>query len=256
MSRSTSSILWLHGIPGSGKSMLVVHVIEYLQARAQGDGGVAYFYCARTANEPERADPAELLRCLLEQMACLDESEPIQLPIVAVYHSRKNEARGRKPEKLGMEECVEVVIELLRLNTVTIVVDGLDECDPTRRQELLDAFQKIVTESDNIVKIFVSSRDDHDLIHRLSRTPNLYIKAADNKSDIERFVTSRVEEAISKERILCGKVPRELKNIIVETLTRKAEGMFRLISLHIQSLCDPVRSKHRRMYSTHSNISR
>ncbi|KAG4437473.1 hypothetical protein IFR05_007028 [Cadophora sp. M221] len=245
MSRSTSSILWLHGIPGSGKSMLVAHVIEYLQARAQRDGGVAYFYCARTANEPERADPAELLRCLLEQMACLDESEPIQLPVVTAYNSRKKEARGRTPEKLGMDECAEVVIELLHQNPVTIVVDGLDECDPTRRQDLLDMFQQIINDANNIVKIFVSSRDDHDIVHRLSQVPNLYIGAVNNKEDIESFVTCRVSEAISKKRILCGNVSQDLRNTIVETLIRKAEGMFRLVSLHIQSLCDPSQIKNR-----------
>jgi SpoVK/Ycf46/Vps4 family AAA+-type ATPase len=33
MASSNSSILWLHGIPGSGKSMLVAHVIEYIKNR-------------------------------------------------------------------------------------------------------------------------------------------------------------------------------------------------------------------------------
>ncbi|PVH80192.1 hypothetical protein DL98DRAFT_208852 [Cadophora sp. DSE1049] len=245
MSRSTSSILWLHGIPGSGKSMLIAHVIEYLQSRSIEEGGLAYFYCARSANEPERADPVELLRCLVEQMSCLSEDEPIQLPVAKAYKDRKKEARGRKPEKLSMDECVDVMLELLQLNPVTFIIDGLDECDPARRQDLLDAFQKLITDSDNIVKIFVSSRDDHDLVHRLSKTPNLYIRASDNRGDIESFVTFRVEEAIDKGRILCGKVPQDLRNIIAETLIRKAEGMFRLVSLHVQSLCDPSRIKNR-----------
>ncbi|KAG4410527.1 hypothetical protein IFR04_016339, partial [Cadophora malorum] len=223
MNRSTSSILWLHGIPGSGKSMLVAHVIEFLRDRTIDEGGLAYFYCARSANEPERADPVELLRCLVEQMSCLSEDEPVQLPVAKAYKDRKKESRGRKPEKLGMDERMR----------------------PARRQDLLDAFQKLITFSDNIVKIFVSSRNDHDLVHRLSQTPNLYIWASDNSGDIESFVTSRVKEAIDKGRILCGKVPHDLKTIIVEILIGKAEGMFRLVSLHIQSLCDPSRIKTR-----------
>ncbi|KAH7409627.1 hypothetical protein BKA64DRAFT_705387 [Cadophora sp. MPI-SDFR-AT-0126] len=245
ISRSTSSILWLHGIPGSGKSMLISHVIEYLQSRSIEDGGLAYFYCARSANEPERADPVELLRCLVEQMSCLSEDEPIQLPVAKAYKDKKKEARGRKAEKLSMDECVDVMLELLQLNPVTFVIDGLDECDPARRQDLLDAFQELITGSDNIVKIFVSSRDDHDLVHRLSKTPNLYIRASDNSGDIESFVKTRVDEAIDKGRILCGKVPQDLRNVIVENLIRKAEGMFRLVSLHVQSLCDPSRIKTR-----------
>ncbi|KAL2069304.1 hypothetical protein VTL71DRAFT_15642 [Oculimacula yallundae] len=245
MESSTSSILWLHGIPGSGKSMLVAHVIEYLQNRGTEDGGLAYFYCVRSTNEPERADPVELLRCLLEQMSCFSEDEPVQSPVVKAYKAGKKEAKGRKPSKLDIEECVDVMLELLQLNPVTIIVDGLDECDPVKRQDLLDAFQKIIMESDNVVKIFVSSRDDHDLAHRLSKIPNLYIKASDNGGDIERFIKSRVEEAISKERILCGKVTQALKNTIVKILIQKAEGMFRLASLHIQSLCNPSQIKTR-----------
>ena len=129
MNRSTSSILWLHGIPGSGKSMLVAHVIEFLRDRTIDEGGLAYFYCARSANEPERADPVELLRCLVEQMSCLSEDEPVQLPVAKAYKDRKKESRGRKPEKLGMDECVDVMLELLELNSVTFIIDGLDECD-------------------------------------------------------------------------------------------------------------------------------
>jgi hypothetical protein len=76
MDSSTSSILWLHGIPGSGKSMLVARVIQYMQSRmpeADGQAPLAYFYCARTANEPERSDPVELLRSIIEQLSCCDE---------------------------------------------------------------------------------------------------------------------------------------------------------------------------------------
>lgn len=36
MKSSSSSILWLHGIPGSGKSMLVATVIEFLRSRNEG----------------------------------------------------------------------------------------------------------------------------------------------------------------------------------------------------------------------------
>jgi len=228
--------------------MLIARVIEFLQNRGIDEGGLAYFYCARSANEPERADPVELMRCLVEQMSCLSEDEPIQTPVVKAYKDRKKEARGRKPEKLGIEECVDVMLELLQLNPVTLIVDGLDDCNPARRQDLLDAFQRLITDSDNVVKIFISSRDDHDLVHRLSQTRNLYIRASDNSGDIESFVTSRVKEAIDKGRILCGNVPHDLKIIIVETLIGKAEAMFRLISLHIQASVILVGSRLERMF--------
>jgi len=62
---SVSSILWLHGIPGSGKTVLVSSVIESFKAVESSDAmaaPAAYFYCARDAAEPERAHPDEIMR--------------------------------------------------------------------------------------------------------------------------------------------------------------------------------------------------
>lgn len=246
MKASTSSILWLHGIPGSGKSMLVCHVIEYLKHRAQqrqDSAPIAYFYCARNINEPERADPTELLRNILEQLCSLDAETPIRKPLSNAYLARKKEARGRKPEKLNLEETVDIILEVLETNPATIVIDGLDECDPIKRNDLLLALQKIITESNSIVKVFVSSRDDHDLVHHLVNSPNLYIHAADNTEDIMMFIRSRVQGAIRDGKLLCGRVSDRLKDIIIGRLIKEANGMFRLVSLHIDSLCDPYRIK-------------
>jgi hypothetical protein len=134
---------------------------------------------------------------------------------------------------------VATFLKLLESNPATIVIDGLDECDPAKRQELLDSLEAIIANSDNIVKVFLSSRDDHDLVHRLSKTPNLYIRASDNREDIESFVKTRVDEAVAKDRIICGSVSQSLKRAILESLIQKASGMFRLASLHIDQLCNP-----------------
>jgi nucleoside-triphosphatase THEP1 len=242
MNSSTSSILWLHGIPGSGKSMLVAHVVEYIQSRFSSEtdpASLAYFYCSRNSNEPERSDPSELMRSILEQLSCSGEDLPIREPVVEAYKAKKKEARGRKPEKLELEEAVATFLKLLESNPATIVIDGLDECDPAKRQELLDSLEAIIANSDNIVKVFLSSRDDHDLVHRLSKTPNLYIRASDNREDIESFVKTQVDEAVAKDRIICGSVSQSLKRAILESLIQKASGMFRLASLHIDQLCNP-----------------
>lgn len=56
-------------------------------------------------------------------------------------------------------------------------------------------------------------------------------------------MASRLQEAISKEKILCGQVSKELQETIEHTLIQKASGMFRLVSLHLLSLCDPDQIK-------------
>ena len=116
--------------------MLVARVIDYLHDRNSSHTNpapIAYFYCARTANEPERSDPAEVLRSILEQLSSSDENLLIREPVVKEYLSMKKEARGRKLGKLELEDTVRIILQLLESNPATIVIDGLDECDPTRR---------------------------------------------------------------------------------------------------------------------------
>ena len=147
--------------------MLVAHVIEYIRSQTKAESNhipLAYFYCARTINEPERSDPVELMRSILEQLSCSDADLPIRLPVVKRYLLKKKEAKARKPEKLDLSECVEVILELLETNPAFIIIDGLDECNPARRQDLLDALGDIIKDSCNVVQVFVSSRDDHDLV--------------------------------------------------------------------------------------------
>ena len=246
---SWSSILWLRGIPGSGKSKLTCLAIDrFLKEKVANIAAapVAYFYCIRSTSEPERADPDEIMRSLLKQLSCSGTKLPVREPLASRYKELKEKAEddgSQEPPKLNLEECVELILGLLDHNPATIVIDALDECDPLRRHELLLALKDIIQKSANIVKVFVSSRDDNDIVCQLEDTPNVYIRASDNKEDITRFINNEVDWSIKNKLMLSGKVPKELKNRIVDTLTEGAQGMFRWVSLQIQNLCDSQRMK-------------
>ncbi|KAL3486008.1 hypothetical protein BJX62DRAFT_242423 [Aspergillus germanicus] len=68
---SASSILWLHGIPGSGKSILVSAVIEdTLKSSQMGQSPLpVYFYCSRNPTEPNGSMPSELIASITRQLA-------------------------------------------------------------------------------------------------------------------------------------------------------------------------------------------
>jgi len=143
------------------------------------------------------------------------------------YKEMKEEADddGCEPAKLTVTECVELILALLKSNPATIIIDALDECNRARRHELLLAFDKIIQKSANVVKIFVSSRDDHDIVCRLENSPNVFIRARDNGEDIERFVRSEVHQSIMDKRLLSGNVSDELKSRIISILIEGAQGM-------------------------------
>jgi hypothetical protein len=116
-------------------------------------------------------------------------------------------------------------VNLLESNPATIIIDALDECDPARRHELLTGLDNIIQQSASLVKVFVSSRDDNDIVCQLNHSPNLFIRASDNSEDIERFVHSEVAQCIKDKRLLSGRVSEGLKSRIIATLSDGAQGM-------------------------------
>ncbi|KAK2805382.1 hypothetical protein FQN51_000208 [Onygenales sp. PD_10] len=242
-SSSSSSILWLHGIPGSGKTKLASVVIDECLARAPNGPaiGFAYFYCARNPTEPLRADPLEILRCIARQLSCPNLTVPIQPATIERYNKERDE--GFSLRKLDLRGVVDLILKITADNPSTIVIDGLDECDPSRRHDVLDALNDIIQKSSNVVKVFVTSRDDGDIVCRLEGSPNIYIDVQDNAEDIARFIEVEIENAINQKRLLRGEISSGLKDTLTSTLRDGAQGMFRWVSLQLQNLCNPYRMK-------------
>ncbi|KAI9853467.1 MAG: hypothetical protein M1824_001230 [Vezdaea acicularis] len=246
---SVSSILWLHGIPGSGKSKIVYSVIEHLRQEGSAlsaPAPIAYFYCARNQAEPLRADPTEVLRSILKQLCSSKANLPIRLPIVEKFKTKKEAADedGSDPSRLKITECINLILAVLENDPATIIIDALDECDSVRRHELLEALDEIIQKSSSLVQFFVSSRDSGDIVTRLIHSPNIYISIDDNKDDIKRFIDDKISLSIERKNLLNGRVPASLKNQIILSLEKGAQGMFRWVDLQIQNLCDPERIKH------------
>ncbi|KAH0551769.1 hypothetical protein GP486_007014, partial [Trichoglossum hirsutum] len=227
---SAKSMLWLHGIPGSGKSKLIYCVIECLNEHnlsSDASAPMAYFYCARNAAEPERANPDEIMRSILKQLSCTALQHPIKEPVAGKYKQKKEDAEndGSEPTKLTIQECVELILALLETDPATIIIDALDECDPARRHELLLALDRIREDSANLVKVFVSSRDDQDIGFRLNNFPDVSIHATDNYEDIKNFVRLQVKQSIKDKILLSGNVTKELENRTISRLIEGAQGM-------------------------------
>lgn len=76
-----SSVLWLHGIPGSGKTKLTSLVVDELVQTNK----VAYFYCIRSPAEPHRGQCDKIVASIVRQLASLRPDQPILGPVVEQY---------------------------------------------------------------------------------------------------------------------------------------------------------------------------
>lgn len=126
-----------------------------------------------------------------------------------------------------MDESVQLIMQLIELYPqTTIIVDAMDECNPTTRADLLRALEHILQTSSSLVKVFVSSRDDQDIVLKLSGYPNLAIDSRRNSDDIAQFVNAEVERLINTKKLLrYSPAQTEMKRIIIEKVIEGAAGM-------------------------------
>jgi hypothetical protein len=75
------------------------------------------------------------------------------------------------------------------LYLVTIItIDELDECLRERRAILIESANPVVRNSSSLVKFFILSREDGDIISHLGEFPILKTLSGKNQVDIEAFV--------------------------------------------------------------------
>ena len=118
-----------------------------------------------------------------------------------------------------------------------IIVDALDECDPLRRQNLLDAFEHILKESVGLVKIFVSSRNDQDIVYSLRGYPNMEVSSEKNTADIKTYVETETMRLVKTGQLLRNSREKEkMTASIIEQVSGGADGMFRWASLQLDVL--------------------
>lgn len=208
---------------------------------------VAYFYCLRDPAQRERAEPEEILRAIVRQLVVA--GLPIIKAVRKAYQRSEMEQRvdGSQQNQLSIDECVELISSHA---SPIIIIDGLDECNPSTRHELLNALARLASQH---TKLFLSSRDDGDIKEEFKKFPNIFVDRIKNSQDIERFICHMIDLSISNKILLRGNVELELKAMIIEKLTEKAQGMyvgrhdgsprllivlrFQWVNLQIQTLC-------------------
>ncbi|KAI1388967.1 uncharacterized protein F4822DRAFT_263886 [Hypoxylon trugodes] len=240
---SCSTTLWLHGIPGAGKTRLATRVVDDISSTldtTSNSEGFAYFFCDR--NRSDRQDPGSVLRSLIRQLSSKPEivrakSGQSELDIMDCtrqrYHGKK--ATGFASSRFTIEECRDLLNDISKgYAQITVLIDGLDECDHKSRHLLIDALDDVVSTSPGLVKVFIASRDDDDIKQKYGGGHNLRIQASDNQADIDKYVAHKIDQT----KWCRTGMPPEMRDEVIQTFRRKSQGMFQWVVLHIDSLLE------------------
>lgn len=238
-----SSLLWVSGVGGLGKSILMSAVIDKLRAEFEQSAEylVQYFFCAQS--DDDTRDATRIKDQLLHQLYKLSDSDPELLEtsnkVVSKFLAQKSSTDakpGTRSQKSSETEktltFTEAYLRLAQIlnKKVFLIIDTLDECTDRVESQLLKMLQKMLSASEIPLKIMICSRPNSDIEDDLAGRP--IIKVEDhNRPDIETA-------AISKLKDLPGLSASERVNAC-KVIVEKAKGLFRCVDPAIEFLKKP-----------------
>ncbi|KAH8980695.1 hypothetical protein EDB92DRAFT_266231 [Lactarius akahatsu] len=234
--KSTGSLLWVHGKPGSGKSVICSSVIQDITAVCEtGSAIIAYFYF--DFRDLKKQSCHDLLLSLVSQLSTRSSS-----CCDILHHVYKTHEDGsRQPSDDTSKECLKEMLRLPGQGPIFIVLDALDECPdspgiPSPRHEVLQFVKELVDLDLEGLHICATSRPEVDIRAVFdplaSHSVSLHNQSGQT-SDIADYVQSVVNSSLS---MAMRRWRADDRNLVIKTLTERADGMFRWVFCQLDTL--------------------
>lgn len=203
--------LWIHGIPGAGKTVLISYFIEQLgklcDQTPYRKSIYVYFYCYFAHNQDETKP---FLKWLIGRLC----QEAGGIPIYVNDLNR----HGAEPSLTALLETIAQL--LLSFETVYVALDAIDES--SSRDNLLQILRTLGTDQKfKRLQLVISSRDCIDIERiMLSFSVSISMNNPLVEQDIRLYVHSSLQ---SNPKF--GRWPRDLLYEVEESITNGAGGM-------------------------------
>ena len=205
---------------GSGKSVLASHVVDEHTAALRDNEAIAYFYCSST--DATRHDLTSVLCSLVRQLSVSRDGQSLHHAVLEIFERDKGSGNARTGLSYKVaENLLGVLTE--SYSCVTLIVDGLDECNETNRSDLIRYFDQLLHRSTSTqLKIFVTSRFAGDMRYLLKRYPNIGIEDVQIEDDIRHFVNQRILDHDHRIHPLSV----SLRDQIADRVVEQSHGMY------------------------------
>lgn len=207
-------MLWLHALPGSGKSILCSFIINYLL-----EDSFCVYHFFRFSDRSKRS----LSSCLKTTAYQIAERLPQFRHALKEMGASNKSLEKMDPKTIWNKIFVDVLFKLRLPTTLYWIIDGLDESD---HPQLLVELMQAVAECAASVKILLVSRQNDDLTSTFDRlsvlVPSVYLPFEDTNKDIQTCVQREVQYM---------RAPQQFKSMAIEKLVAGAEGNFLWASL-------------------------
>jgi hypothetical protein len=185
-----ASFLWIHGIPGSGKTILSSTILEEVLRPCSDiqEKAVLYFYF--DFNDSQKQDAESMLRSLISQLLRRSTTFPSSLDSLFLLHEN-----GR--QQPSSDELLKSLRQLIQGSAQTyVVLDALDEC--SQRSELMEILTRMGGWQLQNSHVVVTSRRERDIeavMHKISsRRNHICLESEVIDEDIRQYVRQRLSD--------------------------------------------------------------
>ena len=225
---SPSSFIWLHGIPGCGKTILSSTVIEDILQHCTNDPGKAAAYFYFDFKDPQKQPSELMIKSLVTQLS----QQCIRIPplLDSLFGSSNN--GQRQP---SMEALLDVLRQMSEEFPATyIILDALDES--ADREELMAVIETVAGWQLESLHVIVTSRKERDIessLESLVDTCNIIpLQRAVVDEDIRKYVHHRISVDKKLKKWQGGEMQAEIE----AALMKGAHGMYVYTPIHYKQV--------------------
>lgn len=193
---ANSSLLWLYGKPGCGKTILSSTIIESVAKHCQTHTtqAVAYFYFA--FSDVEKQNHQNMIRSVIAQLSA--QSGITTKAVEDLFSTYGN--GQRQPSDHALMEVLHQSIN--GFDETFIILDALDECKD--RWGLLQCLEEILGWRLETLHMMVTSRPEEDIKDffepLLDQNGKICIRSALVNDDIRAYVRDRIQNDVKLKR--------------------------------------------------------
>ena len=218
---SGEPVVWISGIPGSGKSCLCSLIIQNLETYQ--DLSSMYYFCRHNRSDKETC--ATILKTLMVQLL---RSHLDMTGLVHQAYLQKGSSHSYPAMKRMLKEIVSSI------PNARIIIDGIDECDHSTQREVLGSLLDIQKHTGDHCKLLIFSREEPLIGHTMPSRIRIRLdgRTADG---LNLFIENKVKELES----YFPRMEPALLKLVKDRLQEKAKGMF----LWVRLVCTTLRQQ-------------
>jgi hypothetical protein len=195
LSEAKSSLLWVSGDPGCGKTVLSSFLIDTLKeagSQSVPPATVCFFFCDDKIEFQN--DGSAILSGILHQLFRMNRN--------LIQHAREHFEAKDSQIAMGIKSLCEIfkaASEDSAAGNIICVIDALDECEASSRCQVIEWFTSYITEGRKsglpFLKVLMTSRSYQSIEDVFKIVPHIRLKAEDHadstNEDVVRLIKLR-----------------------------------------------------------------